>query len=153
MPRQKTSYEGIKVTWRDWTWRQRNGSPIRIINMDDAHLVNTMRGLLRRILPISLAFHYVSFRVNRNKYNDLHKIQDAVYTYATRLMIQHAHQQNFGEGWRRWCDHLTALRLEADARGLDWWDHDRRCRCDGCAMRAREAAKFMEQNPNYRHME
>jgi len=129
----------------------RSGKKIKVGDMDDFHLVNTMRGLLRRLPVHFVAWHYVAMRV-ANKNQGCEGVYDAVYKFISYYVIHHAPNVTMGDRTRRQCDCLTAMRLEAAYRDIEWWDHDRYCECESCHERAKQGAEFHANNPNYKPM-
>lgn len=133
----------------DFKWRQRSGTPIAVRDMDDCHLVNTMRGLMRRLPAPFVAWHYWFYDVFRDSKWPFR--QHEIYAHALKEIV-HRTDLRFGEGVERAFTALTAMRMVCDDRGIEWWDHDKYCTCDPCKERARQGAEYHAKNPNFKPM-
>lgn len=145
MPEMKSKDGDFKL----FRWRTREGGEVAVRNMGDQHLVNTMRGLMRRLSVHQVAWHYWYYNLTRDLAYPARA--DRIHKYAIAQIHMRTGEEPGFQTLRQFTA-LTAMRMEAEFRGLDWWDHDKRCSCSPCKQIAIEGAKYYEQNPNYEPM-
>lgn len=127
-------------------WRQRGGEYIAIKHMDNKHLVNTMRGIVRAMAAPCVAWHYWYYELSR----EMPYLHRANFIYQEGLReIVHRTSEAIGELTRKRYEWLTAMRMECDYRDITWWDHDKLCDCAPCMNLKQEGARYYEQDPNY----
>lgn len=132
-----------------YRWRQRGGALISVRDMDDKHLVNTARGVMRRLSASQVAWHYWYYSLSSDLNYDAR--YNFIYGNGIREVL-HRTMDVVGEDTQKMYRALTAMRMECDFRGLTWWDHDKLCDCQPCMAKKREGAAYYEKNPNYQPM-
>jgi hypothetical protein len=135
--------------FRRFRWQQRGGEHIALRNMGDNHLVNTARGVMRRLSAREVAWHYWFYALS----SDLVFFERHAFIYHNGIReIMHRSEDKFGERTQKMYLALTAIRMECDFRDIDWWDHLNQCDCGPCMAKKQEGAKYYEKNPNYQPM-
>lgn len=149
-----------KPKYEDVVWKTRTGERALIERMDSGHLVNTLRGCMRReTLPLQLSYLWAFWMTSDHVLWKTHKNPTQRYhAYKNQILdLTHGfHHAHWGKMSREELDSpwevITALMMECADRGLEHWFHDGRCDCQSCeTLRARNKA-YVEKHPQYKRM-